>query len=121
MLYIFYRKPIIYQEFDLAIKRMGKEQVRKLLSRILSTGGAVIFTEYCEKRMSERGITVPTAVNVLERGIVHDGEEYTHEGFDQWRYRVETARYRVVVTFEVKEFVIVVNAIDLKPELAKGK
>lgn len=36
------------------MKRMAKEQVRKLLTRILSGGAAVQFTEYCEKRMLER-------------------------------------------------------------------
>ena len=98
----------------MSMKRMPKEQVRKLLTRILSSGGAVQFTGYCEQRMLERSITAPTVINVLERGTVRDAEEYTHEGFVQWRYRVETTRYRMVVTFEEKDEIIVINAIDFK-------
>jgi len=99
----------------LSDKRMTKEQVKKLLARILSSGGEVRFTEYCEKRMLERGITSPTIINVLQRGIVQNGEEYLFGGDLQWRYRVETKRYRAVVTFEVETEIIVVNAIDFTP------
>lgn len=58
-------------------KRLSKSQVRNLLNNILRNGGDVEFTEYCQKRMLERGITAPTVINVFERGIVQDGEEYT--------------------------------------------
>ena len=95
--------------------RLAKEQVRKILSRILRDGGDIQFTDYCEKRMLERNITAPTIINVLERGIVFDGEEYHHADDVQWRYRVETKRYRVVVSFEVENEVIVINAIDFQP------
>lgn len=105
---------------NLADKRLGKEQVRKLLSSLLNSGGDVQFTEYAEKRMLERGISAQTVMNVLERGKVCDGEKYVHEEADQWRYRVETIRYRVVVTFQVKNEVIVINAIDFKPHLASN-
>lgn len=104
----------------LSDKRMVKEQVKKLLARILSSGGEVRFTAYCEKRMLERGITSPTLINVLQRGMVKDGEEYIYEGDIQWRYRVETKRYRAVVTFEVETEVIVVNAIDFTPHLTEN-
>lgn len=102
-------------------KRLGKGEVRKLLSQILNKGGDIEFTFYAEKRMQERGITAPTVINVLQRGKVFDGEEYTHEGFVQWRYRVETTRYRIVVTFQVETQVIVINAIDFKSHLKKGE
>ena len=101
-------------------KRLAKEQVRKLLTRILHSGGNLRFTEYCEKRMLERGITAPTVVNILDRGIVKDAEEYAHGEYIQWRYRVETNRYRVVVTFEVENEVVVINAIDFSPHLSGG-
>lgn len=99
-------------------KRMAREQVRKLLSKILQSGGDILFTDYCERRMLERGITAVTIINTLDRGMVRDAEEYTHEGAVQWRYRVETDRYRAVVTFEIETQVIVVNAIDFKIHLA---
>ena len=91
--------------------------MKKRLSRILKSGGDIQFTGYAEKRMLERGITALTVINVLERGKVFDGEEYTHAGGIQWRYRVETIRYRVVVTFQVENEAIVINAIDVTPRL----
>ncbi len=105
---------------NLSGKRLAKEQVRKLLTRILQNGGDLRFTDYCEKRTLERGITTQTIINVLDRGIVRDAEEYLHAGDVQWRYRVETKRYRVVVTFEIENEAIVVNAIDFTPHLAGG-
>ena len=102
----------------LSNKRLAKEQVRKLLTRILHGGGNLRFTDYCEKRMLERGITAPTVVNILDRGIVKDAEEYVHGEYIQWRYRVETNRYRVVVTFEVENEVVVINTIDFTPHLS---
>jgi hypothetical protein len=98
-------------------KRMSKEQVKKLILHILNAGGDIRFTDYCEKRMLERGITAPTIINVLSRGIVQDGEEYLFSGDSQWRYRVETVRYRAVVAFEMADEVIVINAIDFAPHL----
>ncbi|HLD99945.1 MAG TPA: DUF4258 domain-containing protein [Bdellovibrionota bacterium] len=98
-------------------KRLGREQVRKLIAKILQSGGDVRFTDYCERRMSERGITAVTIINVLERGIVREAEEHDFEGAAQWRYRVETDRYRAVVTFEIETEVIVINAIDFKIHL----
>ncbi len=105
---------------NLSGKRLAKEQVRKLIAHILRNGGNLRFTAYCEKRMLERGITAPTVVNVLDRGVVKDAEEYTQGGYTQWRYRIETSRYRVVITFEVSDEVIVINAIDFKSHLKKG-
>ena len=106
---------------NLSGKRLAKEQVRKLLTRILHHGGDLRFTEYCEKRMLERGISAATVVNILDRGTVKDAEEYSHGGYSQWRYRVETNRYRVVVTFEVESSAIVINAMDFAPHLKKGE
>lgn len=102
---------------NLADKRLSKEQVRKLLTRILKGSGDIQFTSYAERRMLERGITAQTVVNVLERGKVRDGEAYHHQDYRQWRYRVETDRYRVVVTFQVSDEIIVINAIDFKVHL----
>ena len=104
---------------NLAEKRLSKEQVRKLLTHILKSSGDISFTDYAEKRMLERGITVQTVVNVLERGKVYDGEEYHYGSYRQWRYRVETTRYRIVVTFQIKDEVLVINAIDFKGHLAE--
>jgi hypothetical protein len=56
---------------------------------------------------------------VLERGKVSDGEEYHHGSFRQWRYRVETNRYRIVVTSQVEDEVIVINTIDFKGHLSE--
>lgn len=95
-------------------KRRAKEQARKTLTMLLSRGGELRFTSYCEMRMKERGITTPTVINVLQRGVVCDPEEYTFSGGIHWRYRVETHHYRVVVTFESENEVVVINAIDLK-------
>jgi hypothetical protein len=68
----------------LSDKRMAKEQVKKLLARILSNGGEIRFTEYCEKRMLERGITTPTIINVLRRGIVLDYDKKMHQVRTSW-------------------------------------
>jgi hypothetical protein len=56
----------------LADNRMGAVEVRKLLSKILNSGGDIQFTEYCEKRMLERRISSATVVNILTRGRVRD-------------------------------------------------
>jgi mRNA-degrading endonuclease RelE of RelBE toxin-antitoxin system len=103
---------------NLSDKRLAKEQVRKMLTRMLHHGGDLRFTEYCEKRMLERGISALTVVNILDRGTVKDAEEYTHGGYSQWRYRVETSRYRVIVSFEIENEIIVINAIDFASYLS---
>lgn len=108
----------ISKSANLSDKRMAKEQVRKLITKILREGGAIRFTDYAEKRMLERGITSVTVVNVLERGLVSDGEEYVFENSTQWRYRVETTRYRVVTAFDVENEILIINAIDFRPYLS---
>ena len=91
--------------------RLEKGQVRKLLSEVLKSGH-IRMTDYCERRMLERGISSVMLINVLERGRVKDGEEYTFHGLSQWRYRVETQRYRAIIAFEIENEVLVINAID---------
>ncbi len=105
---------------NLATKKMAKGEVRKLLTRILN-GGDIQFTEYAEKRMLERNITASTVLNVLARGVVQEGEEHFFKDDFQWRYRVETQRYRIVVSFEIETEVIVINAIDFTPHLVDDK
>ncbi len=92
---------------------MAIGQVRKLLSEIVKAGD-VTFTNHCQQRMRERSITAMTVMNVLERGQVKEGTEHYANQVMQWRYAVETSRYRVVVAFDAEKSVIVVTAIDLK-------
>jgi hypothetical protein len=97
----------------MTIRRMTIGQVRKLLSEIVG-GGDVTFTAHCQQRMRERSITAMTVMNVLERGRVREGTEHYSNGVMQWRYAVETVRYRVVATFDAVKSVVVITAIDLK-------
>ena len=50
----------------MAGKRLAKEQVRKLLTRIINDGCDLRFTDYCEKRMLEQGITSGTEINAID-------------------------------------------------------
>ena len=88
-------------------KRLDALQARKLLSRILrDREGAVTFWAHALKQMKERDLTAPDVVNTIRCGMVGEGELVN----GTWRYRVETDRMGVVVTFLDELEAVVVTA-----------
>lgn len=81
---------------DLESKRLAREQARKLLSEILSSSpNFVSYSRYFKQRMHERNMTTGDIINVLHKGEVLEGEFEK----EQWRYRVQTSKMTVVITF----------------------
>lgn len=94
---------------------MAIGQVKRLLAEVVR-GGDVTFTAHCQIRMKERSITAVTVMNVLERGRVREGTEHFAHGMLEWRYAVETERYRVVIAFDALTSVVVITAIDFRKD-----
>lgn len=59
--------------------------------------GSVVFSSHAKKKMANRDITEPDIVNTLRCGRIVDAPELVTFN---WRYRIETERIAVIVTFE---------------------
>jgi hypothetical protein len=79
----------------------AKELVRGILR-----SGRTIFSGHARQELLADDLTTLDVVNVLRGGVVRPGE-YEH---GSWRYRVETSRIAVVVTFRSRNELVVVTA-----------
>lgn len=77
--------------------RLNRMQARKLLSELLSTNpNCFSYGSYFKRRLTERHMTMGDIINILHKGqILHDAEFEQ----DQWRYRIETAKMTVIISF----------------------
>ncbi len=78
--------------------RLERGQARKLLTQILKADPTYFtYGKYFIQRMDERDLIIGDIINTL-----HMGEILTDAEFEkgQWRYRVETKKIIVVVSFE---------------------
>lgn len=89
--------------------RMSPNQARKRLSEILNISGPshVTFSKHCRVEMKNDSLTAVDVVNVLIGGKIYKDPELINETF---RYRVETDRMLVVITFENPDFVRCITA-----------
>lgn len=80
-------------------------EARQLLHQIL-VEGRVIFSRHALIEMANDHMIEQDAINVLRAGVVDPAE---WENGD-WRYRVHTPRFCVVVAFDSETLAIVVTA-----------
>ena len=78
---------------------------KRLIRKIIQLG-TVSFSKHGLEEMARDDLTTVDCVNVLRGGVVEPGE--LERG--SWRYRVSTARMRVVVAFRSDEELVVVTA-----------
>ena len=77
--------------------RLEKGQAKKLISEILTKHpGAVGYTKHCLEEMTNDKMIIGDLLNVLRAGLISDPPEFEKE---QWRYRVQTKKITVVVSF----------------------
>jgi hypothetical protein len=76
---------------------MSKEEVSKLISKLLSSDANVIFTVHAEEQMLARNMSIDDVVNVLTATTrtVMNGEEKN----GTWAYAVRTEKFSVVIGF----------------------
>jgi hypothetical protein len=93
---------------DYKNSKLNREQARKLVLKIASTG-RVIFTAHATKRLSERLIIFNDVLNVLlsKSMRISDGEKQ----FGGYTYRCSTKKFVVVVSFTIRGGGIVVITV----------
>jgi hypothetical protein len=80
-------------------KKLSKEEVRKLVRRLASSGRVLITNHACQ-RLKERKIILNDILNVLlsESMMVFDGEP----SLGGYSYRCSTQKFVVVVGFTIR-------------------
>lgn len=74
---------------------LSAAEAKKQIKLILEEGEVVFRDPYFSKRMGERSISYMDVMNPLRAGIVEEAEWENGE----WRHRVRTPRFTVIVTF----------------------
>lgn len=69
--------------------------------------GTVLTPSYAQRRMDERSITTQDIEYTLVGGVCVLAE--WNQQYEQWRYRFETSRIGVVISFEDEECFTVVT------------
>ena len=94
---------------DFSTQQLNRQEARKLLAKIVGSGGQIIFKAHALKRIPERNLTTVDVINVLkstDAKIISDGELVD----GTFRYRLETSKILVVVAFgSMGDYVIVVS------------
>ncbi len=89
--------------------KLDRNQARKLLSRILneSSDSRISFSKHCREELKNDYLTTVDVFNVLKAGFIKiDPEEVK----GTYRYRVETAKITVVVTFPQPDWIRCITA-----------
>ncbi len=99
--------------FDYNTKRLGRNQARKLISKIMNSHPQnVVFSRHALEELKADHLTTIDAFNVLKSSgsrILTDGEFIN----GSYRYRLETKNIMVVIAFWDKgDGLIVVTAWD---------
>lgn len=79
---------------------------RRLIHQILKHGDVTYAQPHAVQRMEQREMDTSDCINILRGGAVKDGE---YEN-GSWRYRVETPKMAVVVTFIDEDELMIVTA-----------
>ncbi len=93
-----YKYAILSYTDNVSYKRLNKEQARKLLSKIMSDDGHISFTRHSREELKNDNLTTVDAVNILAStdSRITDEPEFKN---DIWRYRVNTNKICVVISF----------------------
>lgn len=89
--------------------RLDRTQARKLLSEILNKSGTdnVLSSKHCKEELRKDSMTMLDVFNILHGGQIYHDAEWIHES---WRYRVETKKMLVVITFKKPDIVYCITA-----------
>lgn len=89
--------------------KLHRTQARKLLSQILNQGTAhkISFSKHCREELKNDNLTTVDVLNVLKAGLIKTEPEFEK---GTYRYRVETERIVVVISFMQPDFIRCVTA-----------
>lgn len=89
--------------------RLSRNQARKLLSEILNKTGSnkISFIRHCREELENDHLTTVDVLNVLKAGSIRNDPEFEN---GTYRYRVETERMLVVISFIAPDFIRCVTA-----------
>ena len=88
------------------VEPLKPSEARKLIHHILKDGYVTYSRPHAIDRMKEREMDTSDCINILRGGKVREGE---YEN-GSWRYRVETPKMAVVVTFVAEDELMIVTA-----------
>lgn len=88
------------------VEPLKPSEARKLIQHILKDGYVTYSRPHAIDRMKEREMDTSDCINILRGGKVREGE---YEN-GSWRYRVETPKMAVVVTFVAEDELMIVTA-----------
>ena len=84
---------------------LAPEAAKRLIREILKSG-RFTYSRHAKEELLADDLTTVDCENVLRGGVVRAGE--LEQG--TWRYRVDTARITVVITFRSQHELVVVTA-----------
>lgn len=85
--------------------RLSPDEAKQRILKVIREG-VVSFTLHALREMAKDQIETPDIVNVLRGGWVEEAEWENRE----WRYRVQTQKFCVVVSFPLENEVRVITA-----------
>lgn len=88
------------------VEPLKPSEARKLIHHILKDGYVTYSRPHAIDRMKEREMDTSDCINILRGGKVREGESEN----GSWRYRVETPKMAVVVTFVAEDELMIVTA-----------
>jgi hypothetical protein len=94
---------------DELIEPLKPDDAKQAIRRILSAG-LFTYSRHAMEEMLDDELTTVDCENILRRGVVRPPD------FEKgsWRYRVETSRMAVVITFRSSKELVVVTAWRVK-------
>lgn len=88
--------------------RLSSGQARKILAEIFNQNpNLVSFTAHARNQMRARDLNSGDVLNVLKAGKILNEPEYFNESY---RYRVQTKKITVVVSFRKPNHLVVITA-----------
>lgn len=88
------------------VEPLKPSEARRLIQQILKHGDVTYSQPHAIERLQARAMDTGDCINILRGGTVREGE---YEN-GSWRYRVETPRMVVVVTFIDENELMIVTA-----------
>ena len=91
-------------------ERLNQNEARKLIAELILDESCLVLTSHAKERMEERQLIFADIVNVLKSPAMRIIGVAEFSNFS-WRYRCETNRLRVVISFSVDGASIVVVTV----------
>jgi hypothetical protein len=71
----------------MAVPRLGRQDARKLISRVLGDAN-VMYGRHFREALADEGLEIGDALGILSRGQIYDEPEQDIKTGD-WKYRIE--------------------------------